>query len=144
MAPEKLIEDLTGLQSDLGPALGPGQQRHPGVVVPLGVRPAHHLAWRSPDSTGRVVVERRGGESCRGHLLAKFFVVRAAVTSSLTARVTVTTRAGSTTLPLAATNSLRSTRHRCRRRGGGGRGRGGCEKTEVSIILTTISNLETI
>ena len=137
MAPEKLTDDLTGLQPDTGPTLGPGQQRHPGVVVPLGVRPAHHLAWRSPDSTGGVVVEGRGGQGCRGRLLAMFVVVRAAVTSPLTPRVTVTTKAGSSTLTLAATNSLRSRRR-------GGRGGGGREKANISIILTAISNLETI
>ena len=143
VAPQELTDALTGLQPGPGPALGPGQQGHPGVVVPLGVHPAHHLPRGSPHPTGGVVVEGRGGRT--GHCLAMTVVVRATVASPLTPGVTVTAQAGSSTLPLAATNVLRLPRRRRRRRRGRGRGgRGGGEKTTVSIILTTISYLETI
>ena len=140
VAPQELPHTPTALQPRTGSTAAPGasQERHPGVVVPLGVRPSHHLARRSPDSTGGVVVEAGRG---RGGL-AVFPVVQAAVACPLTARVAVTAQACSPTLAPAAPTSLRSPR-RSGRRGRSGRGGGG-EKTSLGIILTTISHLETI
>ena len=138
VAPQQLRHCLTSLQSRTA-ALGASQERHPGVVVPLGVLPSHHLARGAPDSTGGVVVEDRAGRG--GLLLALLQVVRATVASPLTAGVTVAAQAWASTLALAAPNILRSRGGRGGRGGGGG---GGGEKTSVGIILTTISHLETI